>query len=84
MIIDETRDCKNCYCHLVCAIYNPYFDNYAPECNLYMGEEDCKKVVRCCDCIYCISKNGYLICSATTNPNFVHLEHFCSYGERKD
>ena len=37
MVFDETRDCKNCYCHLVCAIYNPDFDNYAPECNLYMG-----------------------------------------------
>ena len=44
MIIDTTRDCQNCYCHLVCAIYNPHFDNYAPECNLYMGKEDYEKV----------------------------------------
>ena len=46
---------------------------------------DVVEVVRCEDCVYCITadcKNFY--CSATTNPNHVDLDHFCSYGERKD
>ena len=44
---------------------------------------DAVPVVRCKDCkhvkrIY----DGRLVCGATTNPNWVSDEHFCSYGER--
>ena len=86
VIFDETRVCKNCYSHLVCAIYNPNFDNFAPSCNLYMGKEDYEKVVRCKDCIYNFKSDvdGYYVCSAMTNPNYVPLNHFCGYGERKE
>ena len=46
---------------------------------------DVVSVVRCKDCIYCVRGNyaGAFICRATTNPNFVSPDHFCSYGTRK-
>lgn len=46
---------------------------------------DVEEVVRCKDCLF--MKQGYrdtYFCSAQTNANFVHQEHFCSYGKRKE
>ena len=46
---------------------------------------DAVPVVRCKDCKYVkFICDGRLVCGATTNPNWVCDEHFCSYGERKD
>ena len=58
--------------------------NYCPNCGTKM--DDCVEVVRCKDCIYNFKSDteGYFICSAMTNPNYVPLNHFCSYGERKE
>lgn len=55
--------------------------------NIFINElpiVDVVEVVRCKDCTFCLKNddNEYL-CSATTNPNYVTLDHFCSYGERK-
>ena len=88
MIIDATRDCQNCYCHLVCAIYNPHFDNYAPECNLYMGKEDYKKVIRCQECKHCTKyelQGDVLsrIYRCGLSINACDEDFFCSYGEKK-
>ena len=45
---------------------------------------DVVEVVRCKDCDYvCPTLDGRLICRATTNPNWVSEEHFCSYGEKR-
>ena len=45
-----------------------------------------EKIVRCKDCTYCGKSDtkGYGVCRAMTNPNYVKLDHFCSYGERKE
>ena len=48
---------------------------------------DAVPVVRCKDCKYVKAHKAYdgrLVCGATTNPNWVSADHFCSYGERKD
>lgn len=54
-------------------------------CN-FKNKADFVEVVRCKDCVYGAKSdvNGYLYCSSMTNPNYVSMEHFCSYGERKD
>lgn len=42
------------------------------------------EVVRCKDCKYVQpTLDGRMICGATTNPNWVSEEHFCSYGEKE-
>ena len=96
VIFDETRVCKNCYSHLVCAIYNPNFNNFAPSCNLYMGKEDYEKVVMCKDCKhgrpldrtkspFKYYKDGCVLCECEDvvgDEPMVYLPtHFCSYGE---
>lgn len=44
---------------------------------------DVVAVVRCRECKYVNpTLDGRLVCGATTNPNWVCSEHFCSYGER--
>ena len=47
---------------------------------------DVVEVVRCKDCIYNFKSDvdGYFVCSAMTNPNYVPLNHFCGHGERKE
>ena len=47
---------------------------------------DVVEAVRCKDCIYNFKSDvdGYYVCSAMTNPNYVPLNHFCGYGERKE
>lgn len=45
---------------------------------------DVVEVVRCKDCMFCLEGyNHENVCSAMTNPNYVNLDHFCSYGERR-
>ncbi len=47
---------------------------------------DVVKVVKCKDCVFlrnAITTTEH-ICTATTNPNYVSLDHFCSYGKRKE
>lgn len=80
--------CKECIHYFACSagggLFNEKDESKEMLCNHFKNKADVVPVVRCKDCIYCISKNEYLICSATTNPNFVHLDHYCSFGERKD
>lgn len=46
---------------------------------------DAVEVVRCKDCKYVRpTLDGRYICGATTNPNWVSADHFCSYAERKE
>ena len=87
MVIDKTRDCKNCYSHLVCGVYNPNFENYAPECNLYMGKEYYEKVVRCRDCIHWGGITYGFVCkkfSGIETKICMGADQYCSYGERKE
>lgn len=49
-------------------------------------EEKILKITRCKNCLYFMKtkENGYGLCSAMTNPNYVKEEHFCSYAEQKE
>jgi hypothetical protein len=91
-----SKHCKNCLSHLVCAIYNPNFDNYAPECHLYMGKDDYENIVRCRECKYwrdwqmAVTSHGFgpnmgeCHCAQWDNEYFYYLTRdtdFCSYGE---
>ena len=51
---------------------------------MYLPKEYIVSVVRCSQCKYCCESDtqGYGICKNMTNPNYVKLDHFCSYGER--
>ena len=81
--------CKDCIHYDACLyveIATNKEEDYYTEfgCEYFKNKADFVEVVRCEDCVYCITadcKNFY--CSATTNPNHVDLDHFCSYGERK-
>ena len=44
------------------------------------------ELIRCEDCMYGMEcmKDGYMVCSVMTNPNYVPIDHFCGYGERKE
>lgn len=70
--------CKDCIYYPAC--------NYTMWCDLFKDKTKFVEVVKCCDCIHGVKSdtNGYYICCAMTNPNYVPLNHFCSYGERKD
>lgn len=47
----------------------------------YLLKNDVVPVVRCKDCEYCLENdNNEHICSAQTDPNYVRLNDFCSYG----
>ena len=52
--------------------------------NLEVTPVDAVPVVRCKDCKYLAKARSGFYCSATTNPNWVSEDHYCSYGERKD
>jgi hypothetical protein len=46
---------------------------------------DVVEVVRCGKCKHCVEEyRGYYVCTLPTNPHYVSLCHFCSYGERRD
>ena len=51
----------------------------------YAPAVDAVEVVRCKDCMHCMPTydGRALYCTTMTNPNFVHQNHFCSYGERR-
>lgn len=53
-------------------------------CN-FKDKLDLVEVVRCKDCVHRVESDteGYCICCAMTNPNYVPLNHFCNYGEKR-
>lgn len=87
MVFDKTRDCQDCYSHLVCGVYNPNFDNFAPECNFYTGKDDYIKVVRCKDCKHYkkVARSGIEdIRMCEWDTKFRRPYDFCSCGIRKE
>ena len=80
-------NCRQCICEQVCR-FNDGHNLYCKEdykCPHYKSIDDTLEVVRCKDCLYNFKSDidGYFVCSAMTNPNYVPLNHFCGYGERK-
>lgn len=71
------RTCKDCVYYPAC--------NYGMWCDLFKDKTNFVEVVKCKDCIHAVKSDtdGYFICCSMTNPNYVSMEHFCSYGERK-
>lgn len=78
--------CNECVYYNGCTSEWHKLSNIEHLCCNFKNKSDCVEVVRCKDCIYNYKSDteGYYICSAMTNPNYVPLNHFCSYGERKD
>ena len=92
--------CEDCICFKSCqawcvavdkalktvAITEELQKNNAELCPSFKNKADVVEVVRCKDCIYNFKSDteGYFVCSAMTNLNYVPLNHFCSYGERKE
>lgn len=79
--------CETCRHHSDsgCKIWCDAGEGYSP--NMFkIPTADVVEVVRCKECVFCVKADNLdnYICSATINPNYVPLDHFCSYGERKD
>lgn len=82
--------CKDCIHENVCVMiaFPEAFENTKwgkDPCDHFKNKAGFVEVVKCKDCLFCLENyNHEYLCSAMTNPNYVSIDHFCSYGERKN